>query len=315
MTSKKILIISIGKKLGDNITDTFLIHYLKRLYPAAQITLLMHEGYRDVFIHNPDVARIITVPNTHYFGKLFGNLWKLRQEHFDIVIDIFFPLTYKKAFFDWILGAKNVFAVNSSGFKCVTHSIKAEPTREHILVRMLKVLQCLKPGFDAPFQYFLYPSQEVMHQVENSLPKKQILFFNPTASDERRTLPEASVRSLLQHFAEQFPQVHILLSYPREIPGLPVNTTRVAYTNLETLFALIKSSDAVLSVDTGIVHVASAFDKPQVVLYAPPIDSCIQKYTFRPLSSKNITITSAFTIQEISDIKILRAIKDLNILK
>ena len=311
MTSKKILIISIGKKLGDNITDTFLIHYLKRLYPAAQITLLMHEGYRDVFIHNPDVARIITVPNTHYFGKLFGNLWKLRQEHFDIVIDIFFPLTRKKVLFDWILGAQNVFAVNSSGCKCVTHSIKAEPTREHILVRMLKVLQCLKPGFDAPFQYFLYPSQEVMHQVESELPKKQILFFNPTASDERRTLPETNVRSLLQHFAGQFPQMHILLSYPREIPGLPVNTTRVPYTNLETLFTLIKSSDAVLSVDTGIVHVASAFDKPQVVLYARPISEYRPDLVFAPICKNKILLHSSDTVGSIENKQIAAALEKI----
>lgn len=312
ISAPKILIISIGKKLGDNILDTFLVHYLKRLYPKAEITILMHQGYKGVFGNNPDVSRIITVPNKRYFGHLLKVLVTLRREHFDFVIDVFFPLTYKKAFFDYMLHPQRLFAADSPQFKWVTHSIPTHPD-EHLLVRAQAVLRLLVPQNPAiSFQYFLYPREEICQRAARQYrkPGKKLLFFNPVASNNERSLSVLHIRKLLQLLAEKFPQVQVLLSYPVMLANLPSNTTLLPHGNLEELFAAVKCADAVLTVDTGVVHVASAFDKPLVALYPKATYRPAEK-VFAPISSQQILLRSPATVGDIADEQILHAVQEL----
>ena len=311
MRPKKFLIISIGKKLGDNIIDTFLVHHLKRIFPSSEIVILMHESYKDVFINNPDINDIITVSDKKYFIQLFKLLPYLRSQHFDVVIDVFFPLTYKKVLFDYLLRAKIVLSVNSSKFKYITHSLPIDENHEHMLVRLIQVLQFFYPSFKASFKYFLYPEIDVCKEFDDYNKHEKVLFINPMASDTNRTLSEHKINELLHKITDRFPELKIFLSYNDKMFDIFQNVKTFVCADLEHLFSLIKQVDFVLSVDTGIVHVAGAFNKPQIVLYAQPKSEYRPDHVFAPISDKKILLHSQSDVNSIKEDDILNALEEL----
>ena len=60
----------------------------------------------------------------------------------------------------------------------------------------------------------------------------------------------------------------IILQYNQNYSCVPPNIHVLALTHLNLLVALIKRCNYIISVDTGVVHLADAFHKPMCVLFS-----------------------------------------------
>jgi lipopolysaccharide heptosyltransferase II len=147
----KILVIRLDR-LGDLVLTLPLIAAVKRQWPSAELTLLCREATAPLAQAQPEIDRVITLPDsaTHVGRRLLG--WplpdalvrRLQEERYDMVIDPFSGEELETAWLAWKCGARVRLGFSSAGRGFLfTHRVA--PDRRH---SMLKQQQCLLAAID-----------------------------------------------------------------------------------------------------------------------------------------------------------------------
>ncbi|ASK71100.1 MULTISPECIES: glycosyltransferase family 9 protein [Shewanella] len=139
--------------------------------------------------------------------------------------------------------------------------------------------------------YKLFESDRSITKVEGYLIKHKIsdyLVVNPFASTYKRTLSLEAVRVILSHLEDNFENILILIppyiKNLNEWKSLDGNIYFPTIENFMDSVSFVRRSSIVLSVDTSIVHVSSAFDKPIVALFR---EQDIQTSNWLPRSKRH----------------------------
>jgi heptosyltransferase-2 len=80
----KILVIRLSS-LGDIVLTLPVFVALRKAYPQASITALVKEQFADLLSNNPDINQVMTLKRQESIGSIIR---RVRQEHFDIVVDL-----------------------------------------------------------------------------------------------------------------------------------------------------------------------------------------------------------------------------------
>ncbi len=83
--------------MGDVILTTPVLAVLRRVFPDAHLTYLTEKPFTPLLEHHPHIDRVISLDYTRSAGESMFQWWlrqfrlfkRLRQEHFDLVIDLF----------------------------------------------------------------------------------------------------------------------------------------------------------------------------------------------------------------------------------
>ncbi len=143
---------------------------------------------------------------------------------------------------------------------------------QHMIVRMRQLFAAiLCYSFDRETVDYGIKSSANAHPVVN-LPKKYCTFVVNTSEKRRRWAIE-NWRQLLAKMQAAQQQVVIPCgyrqeeSYVRSIAADFNNVTLLSETTLQQLRDIIAQSQAVISVETGLAHLAAALGKPTITLY------------------------------------------------
>lgn len=255
--NKKILLVTVGHKVGDSIIDTFFIRELKKVYPQSLLTL-MTTAPKIIFENNPYINNIIIVPmsNNSWVSRIKRFLY-LRKQKYDVLI--FYNNTLKRKIFSYFIGAKkNIFIKRFFD--------------KHISFSFVDVLK--KFGLQNIDTYYeLFISNEDKEYVndfinKNNLNNKKIFVFNPKASTLTRSLNKENVEKILK-FLQKYKQYSVvLLDYKKEYSKFKNLSILYTSNNIMQVAALIEKSSYILTTDTGIVHISDVYLKPMTVLYS-----------------------------------------------
>lgn len=123
---KKILVITLSN-IGDAVLTTPVIAALRRVFPVAELAVLVGPRARDVFTHDRRVNEVIVYDKRAPLRKKLSLLVDLRRKRYDLLIDL------RNSAFGFFLGIAQHTPLG----------VKAPPALKHMLTRHLWKLNVL----------------------------------------------------------------------------------------------------------------------------------------------------------------------------
>jgi ADP-heptose:LPS heptosyltransferase len=259
----KILIIRFSS-IGDIVLTSPVIRCLKEQLKDIELHYLTKKAYETVLAGNPHIDKI------HYFEKSLSNcIAELKKEKFNYVIDLHHNL---RTF--WI---KTQLGVRSSSFDklnrqkwlLVNFKMNTLPPI-HIVDRYLQTVEFLGVKNDSKgLDYFLLKHYE----IDELLPQSHLKYISVVIGAQHATkrLPVEKLTELCSKIEGPV----VLLGGPedKERGEEIANKAGIHVFNgcgrfkLEESAFLISRSEKVISHDTGLMHIAAAFNKPIISVW------------------------------------------------
>lgn len=269
MTQKlKILIVRFSA-MGDIIYTTPVIRCLKKQLPNCEIHFLTKPTFKYLVENNPYITQLHLLK-----PKLSDTVNELKAQNFDYVIDLHNSL--RSALVKLRLGVKSS-TYNKQRFKkwlAIRFKINwVAPT--HLVDRYLKAVEFLGIINDhKPMDYFLPPNN---FKIEDFLPTSfcpNYIAFVIGATHFTKRMPNSKVISILQKV-----NLPVVLLGGKDVAqnGLKIAAacpnilTLCGEINLNQSVFLIKNAHKVIGFDTGLTHIAEAFDKPLVSIWGSTV--------------------------------------------
>lgn len=267
---RRILIIKPGA-VGDLLQMTPVIRALHSAFPGAGITLLVGQGSTaSLFRHHPAISRVVVFDRQGKHRSLPA-LWRflgdLRRSGFDLVLNF-----QRSNLRTWL------FTLASLPARVLVYH-KSRSRTIHAVANYLETLAPLGISI-TDLSLDFHPGEEADRFSReffsrNGLDRKRVVALNPGATHSVNRWPA-------KRFAELADLLHDRLSIPALVVGGPddaplareiVERSRVkplslaGSTSLLELGAILRRCNAVVSGDTGPMHLAAAVNTPVVALF------------------------------------------------
>lgn len=285
---RNILIIKMSA-LGDVMHALPCAAALRKLYPMARITWIVHPQFSAFIPEAPIVDEVILFDKKSFSKMSFGNKIKeflrmrklLRSKRFDLVLDL--QGLFKSAVIAWLTGCETRFGYNDmrecSGF--VSKAIHGANDKGHIVQQYLDVIRFL--GSDVKEPVFPMPKlleekermQQLLSEKFGDICRERLVALVPGAGWVTKEWPERYFIDLAEQLIEKGKSI-VLVGGPSEIEkgnnilkALPNSKvlSLISKTNLKELAALMSCVELCIGGDTGPVHIAAAMGTRIIALF------------------------------------------------
>ena len=287
--TQKILIRSTNW-LGDALLTTPAIHSIKSHFPEAELTVLARPGVAPVFGTNPDIRQVMVYENHGRHRGLRGK-WllarALKREGFEAVVH--FPHSFEAAWISFLSGIPVRMGYATEGRGPLLTWSRALPrnfTERHQVLSFLELLAGLgireTPG-PGSHPLRLMVAADWQAKADRRLaalgvnPGDLLIGLAPGAQYGRaKCWPFSHYHHLAERIRREDGARVILLGTARDaLAGLPEGTeipagpyiNLIGRTELGEALALVQRCRALVSNDSGLMHVAAALNRPLVALF------------------------------------------------
>ena len=279
--------------LGDAVMCEPALRGLRKLFPDAQIALLVKPAVADLFAGHPALTRVLTYDTKGRHAGLSGK-WalagQLRRQGFDLAV--LFQNAFEAAFLTFLAGVPRRYGYATDGRSLLLSDPVAAPDRRTLVHQVRYYWDLLKPlgltGDPSAPELVVFPEEEQAMAgrfAQGGLTATDVVVgINPgsTYGGAKRWLPErfAEVTERLcrtiRESREQ--QVSVVIfgakgeeRLGREIAARLSSRSLVlsGATTIRELMAALKRCAMLLTNDTGPMHIASAFQVPIVAIFGP----------------------------------------------
>lgn len=279
--------------LGDAVMCEPALRGLRRLFPDAQIALLVKPAVADLFAGHPALTRVLTYDTKGRHAGLSGK-WalagQLRRQGFDLAV--LFQNAFEAAFLAFLAGVPRRYGYATDGRSLLLSDPVAAPDRRTLVHQVRYYWGLLKPlgltGDPSTPELVVFPEEEqamAERFAQGGLTASDVVVgINPgsTYGGAKRWLPErfAEVTERLcrtiRESREQQVSVVILGAKGEERLGQEIaarlssrSLVLSGATTIRELMAAVKRCEVLLTNDTGPMHIASAFQVPVVAIFGP----------------------------------------------
>ena len=275
---KSILFLRYDGKIGDMIVNSLMFREIKKVYPDIKIGVVARGAAIDIIKDNPNVDRIYEYYKDR--KKIKDLALKIKEEKYDLLIDFSEMLRVNQMMLINLCGARINIGLDRKDWKLFDLSIESGKDfkwTEHITKRYLAYL--IKLGLkkeNINISYDIYLKDEKKYEVFfNEIKESKKIILNPYGASKHKSfnvetleniityLKDKDIAIILTYFGDKYKELEFLekkykyVYIPKKIESI-----------LDTAI-LIKKSDYVISPDTSIVHIASAFNKKMITVYPP----------------------------------------------
>ena len=282
--SKKVLILKYDR-IGDMIVTTPIFRELKQAYPDINISVLASDENKSVIKYNPFIDKIYT----NYKNNLLIDLKKLlflRMQKFDVCIELEHSVIPHALFRLKIINPKKIISIYKDGRYGVKGSelkiydfLTKKETGKHFGEIWLNTLSFFGIK-DASRKYDIFLSKIERDRAKNfsGLIKSKIkIGINLEGSFKEKQIKSDDLQKICLNLKEKFSDITIvILCHPNKrektkqlISKMDLEYVLISYNtkNILDVAALINELDFIISPDTSIVHIASAYNKPVVSIH------------------------------------------------
>ena len=279
--------------LGDAVMCEPALRGLRRLFPDAQIALLVKPAVADLFAGHPALTRVLTYDTKGRHAGLSGK-WalagQLRRQGFDLAV--LFQNAFEAAFLTFLAGVPRRYGYATDGRSLLLSDPVAAPDRRTLVHQVRYYWELLKPlgltGDPSAPELVIFPEEEqamARRFAQGGLSTTNVVVgINPgsTYGGAKRWLPErfAEVTERLcrtiRETREQQVSVVIFGAKGEERLGQEIaarlssrSLVLSGATTIRELMAAVKRCAVLLTNDTGPMHIASAFQVPVVAIFGP----------------------------------------------
>ena len=275
---KSILFLRYDGKIGDMIVNSLMFREIKKVYPDIRIGVIARGAAIDIIKDNPNVDKIYEYYKDR--KKIKDLALKIKEEKYDLLIDFSEMLRVNQMMLINLCRARINIGLDRKDWELFDLSIESDKDfkwTEHITKRYLAYL--IKLGLkkeNINISYDIYLKDEKKYEVFfNEIKESKKLILNPYGASKHKSfsietleniityLKDKDIAIILTYFGDKYKELEFLekkykyVYIPKKIESI-----------LDTAI-LIKKSDYVISPDTSIVHIASAFNKKMITVYPP----------------------------------------------
>lgn len=215
-------------------------------------------------VYTVDTDNIAQLPKTETDLVICLYSWMKRKEQLEI--ELLSRINYR-------------YAINVGGWlKRPYNKTIPLPDSFHITTLQKRILDYLDFPV-AEIRYNLATNKPTDSYINNYLKEhsgKRIVILNPFASVVARSMTQQQVIDILSGLSGEKDCHFFLTGHGKDLARLNItmpNTFLCQFDSLWDTISLVKRADLVISVDTSIVHIASAFDKKLIaIFYSENID-------------------------------------------
>lgn len=310
----KILMLRLDGKVGDSITTSFLINEL--LDAGHSVTALLNPQTAFLYKSNSNI-QIIELPKGFWATLAFC---LTHRAQYDVGINTSHIVTARVLFLMRFLNIAFRIGFASNDFAIFNANALFDVNKDQVLQRYRKTLEILnitakksKYSLDIPT-----PIESNADSYIKTLKQKysKIVILNSFAGARMRSLSAESSKLIVEKILQSYPKALIVSignnnDLPRAakfIEQAPHLATHWVVSPSPDFFfnaALVKAADLVISPDTAIVHLCSAFEKNLVALYRTDLGAEKNSLIWAPIH-KNVKIIYSKDLgkpeQDINDI-------------
>lgn len=265
--------------------------------PGIRFDWVVEEGFAQIPSWHPAVDRVIPVAIRRWRKKWFGAATRrergefkrqLRQKRYDVVIDAQGLIKSAALVTRAARGEKHGLDAQSARepFACWFYHHRHHIDRRQHAVERIRQLFAASLGYDVPAGrgdyaiagHFTGPASR-----QDDAVAPYLVFLHATTRPEKHW-PEAHWRKLIELLSHSGFGIRLpwgtALEYERAL-RLSENFPSVEVLprlNLAQVAAVLAGARAVVSVDTGLSHLAAALDRPNITLYGPTDPGLIGGY-------------------------------------
>jgi heptosyltransferase II len=274
--------------VGDAVLTTPCLAALRKVFSHAQITVLTNPWVLPIVVNNPDVDRTMIIEKgkdlIHSITELMRIVSRLKNERFDLAV--LFQNAFEAAFLASIGGARYRIGYNTDGRGfLLTHKVirNEQILKVHQVEYYLGLIEAMGWHAEArePILFLRDGDIDSASQMLSSYGIEDshfILGFNPGATyGSAKRWPEERFAIIGDWAAERWnAKVLLFGSYAERNIGIRISQRMhfaplnlCGLTTLGQAMALIKRCNLFLTNDSGLMHIAAAFDVPLVAIFGP----------------------------------------------
>ena len=261
----KFLIIRFSS-IGDIVLTTPVIRCLKQQVEGAEVHFLTKKQYSSIVIPNPYIDKV------HVLNKSFyQTVSELKEEHFDYIIDLHNNIRTKRVKSSLRLLSFTVDKLNLKKWIYVNFKKNMLP-KIHIVDRYFDTVKLFDVKNDQKGLDFFIPDKECVDISElNNKLKFGFVAFVIAANHLTKALPNEKAISICKKI--KHPVVLIGGTEDKERGAIIANSVGDNVINVCGRFnlygsaSIVKQANVVITYDTGLMHIASAFKKKIISIW------------------------------------------------
>lgn len=269
----KILIIRFSS-IGDIVLTSPVIRCLKKQVPDAEIHYLTKKAYQSLLIANPYIDQIHLLD-----GRLKSVLPDLKQQKFDLIIDLHNNLRSWLVKTQLRIPHRSFNKINGAKWLMVRLKLNRLPNH-HIVDRYLETVSHLQVTNDGAGLDHFVPA-DISDPLRKLPPefKGDYLALAIGAQHNTKKVPATKIHDWISRY-QQLPDALpvVLLGGPEDqsegsiiAKNLPAVFNSCGHFSLQQSAVIIKNASAVISHDTGMMHIAAAFQKRVISIWGNTI--------------------------------------------
>ncbi len=296
--------------LGDLLCVMPLVNLCKERFPGCRVTLFVDERGAPLlpYLQGVDQAVVLSTHSNKY-ASLLKAAWAHRYKKFDLVISAKPSPMKMLNLFLYLLRGKNRIAYVDKAWhsKLINQPRAYDPQEEKH--QMVKSLRLLDPSFETvPLALrprlkvkpsFKFEGPTIMVSVTNNR-LGSTLDSDKTQRILNRAYHKKNFKVIINCEPIDFDRAKLLAQ------GLEMEAEVIPTPSFDTFVSLIASVDAFFIGDGGIMHLAAALDKPQVVLFGGT-----KIWEWAPLSEKAVCLSDPHNVNFIPEEIILQAVEKI----
>ena len=275
---KSILFLRYDGKIGDMVVNSLMFREIKKVYPDIKIGVVARGAAIDIIKDNPNVDKIYEYYKDR--KKIKDLALKIKEEKYDLLIDFSEMLRVNQMMLINLCGARINIGLDRKDWKLFDLSIESSKDfkwTEHITNRYLAYLVRLglkRENIDISYDIYL-KDEKKYETFFYKIKENKKLILNPYGASKHKSfnietleniityLKDKDIAIILVYFGDKYKELEFLEKKYKSV-YIPKKIESILNTAI-----LIKKSDYVISPDTSIVHIASAFNKKMITVYPP----------------------------------------------
>lgn len=265
---RSILFLRYDGKIGDMVVNTLMFREVKRKYPGIKIDVVARGAAMDILKYNPYVDNIYGYKK----GKNKDLIAEIKGKNYDVLVDFTEMLRVNQMEFINKCAAKVNIGLDKKDWKMFDLSIELGEDydkADHITKRYGAYLKRL--GIDSfEKKYDIYLADQEKYEEYD-------VVLNPYGASKHKHFNQDTLTYIIELLNKLGRKVILIYSpdkyeeLDKFIKGNPHLKAELAVDIKGILDSaeIIKKSQLVITPDTSIVHIASAFDKKIISVYPP----------------------------------------------
>jgi heptosyltransferase III len=290
---ERILLISLSN-IGDVVLTFPVLDSLRAAFPQASLHVVVGPKAAGLLEGNPNIERVIPFNKKMPLVEMWQWVSKLRRERYDIVIDL------RNSVIPFFLGAKVMTPPSFS--KPFTHM------KQKHLKRLRDVFPEIEGSPDRYAVYFSSGSQEAVHGLVGG--RQGYVLLAPGAADPRKRWNEDGFRAVI-HYLRKQDRAIVLVGDPQDalvsrrfMEEFPEGVIDLCgKTSLLELAGVVARGSFAITNDSGIMHLASYFDKPVLALFGPT-----DPFFYGPWGAKAVALRRGISVDDIKPSDVIVAL-------